>query len=340
MSKLRMAGALAISVLALTACATPDSNQGEPGTGAGTYPITLANCGRDVVIERPVESAVALNQGITEILLSMGLEDRVSGTGTWTDPIRENLAEANEGIPRLADDNPSFETVLNADPDFVAASFYQTLDESGSGSFDQYAELGVPAYLASTECAKSSFDGDGGRDESLTMDDIYTDIRDLGTIFDEESAAEELVAALSTRIGEASGTKAQEGTSAAFWFANSEAPYVAGGVGAPQIIADVLGIDNVFAESSLEWPQVGWEAIAAEDPDVLIIGDLTRRSQTAESAEAKIDFLESHPIASQLRAVREKRYVIVAGADMNPSIRTVDGIEATAGKLGEFGLLQ
>lgn len=113
---------------------------------------------------------------------------------------------------------------------------------------------------------------------------------------------------------------------------------MAGGVGAPQLIADSLELTNIFADSTEEWPQMSWEAIAAEDPDVLVIGDLTRDSVTAESAEAKIEYLKNHPVASQMTAVQEERFVLVAGADMNPSIRTVDGIEKVSEGLEEFNL--
>lgn len=328
--------ALAASLL-LTSCGT-DGGDTTTADSPDGYPIVVENCGREVRVEQPIEDAVALNQGITEILLSMGLEDRIVGTATWTDPIRDNLAQANEGIPRLAENNASLETVLATDPDFVAASFHNTLDETGSGSFEQYAEFGIPAYLAHTECTKSNFDGDGGRDRKLTMDDIYTDIRELAKMFDVEDKGEELVSELTDRMTKASDVKAKDGVTAAFWFANSEAPYLAGGVGAPQIMADELGITNVFEDDDQEWPQISWEAIAAENPDILVIGDLTRESQTAETAKAKIEHLESNPVTREMDAVKNKRYVIVAGADMNPSIRTVDGVEKIAEALREFGL--
>ncbi len=60
---------------------------------------TVHNCGRDVVIDAPPARAVSLNQGSTEILLSLGLADRVVGTATWTDPVRADLAAANARVP-------------------------------------------------------------------------------------------------------------------------------------------------------------------------------------------------------------------------------------------------
>ncbi|MFE0224805.1 ABC transporter substrate-binding protein, partial [Streptomyces albidoflavus] len=45
----------------------------------------------------------------------------------------------------------------------------------------------------------------------------------------------------------------------------------------------------------------------------------------------------SNPATRTMTAVKEKRYVLLSGAAMNPSIRTVDGIEEVAAKLREFG---
>lgn len=60
---------------------------------------------------------------------------------------------------------------------------------------------------------------------------------------------------------------------------------------------------------------------------MLVIGDLTRKSQTAESAEKKIESLESNPATKNLDAVKHKRYVLLSGQAMNPTIRTVEGAE-------------
>lgn len=337
MSRSLLLPTLAVTGLFLASCGA-DNDTTENSSSEG-YPISIDNCGREVTVDEPIERAVSLNQGITEILLAMGQEDRVVGSATWTDPVREDLADANDDIPRLAENNASLETVLAEDPDFVAASFYNTLSETGSGSPEQYEDLGVPVYLAYTECTKSSYaNTDGARDEQLTWDSIYHDISDLGTLFDVQDDSTALIDELEQRVADASEASAAPDTTVAFWFADSEAPYMAGGVGAPQLIADSLELTNVFADSTEEWPQMSWEAIAAEDPDVLVIGDLTRDSVTAESAEAKIEYLKNHPVASQMTAVQEERFVLVAGADMNPSIRTVDGIEKVSEGLEEFNL--
>ena len=145
---------LLVPVLALTACGQPDDrgDDGPPASAGAGYPRTIDNCGHDVTLDAPPQRAVSLNQGTTEILLSLGLEDRLVGTATWTDPVMEGLEEANEGIPRLAENNPSLERVLEAEPDFVTASFVSTLGTGGVATREQFEELGVPAYVSPTDC--------------------------------------------------------------------------------------------------------------------------------------------------------------------------------------------
>jgi iron complex transport system substrate-binding protein len=113
---------------------------------------------------------------------------------------------------------------------------------------------------------------------------------------------------------------------------------MAGCCGAPGIITDALGAKNVFDDTKQEWPQINWETVADRDPDVLVIGDLTRESQTAETAAKKIAFLESNPATRNMDAVRNKRYVLLSGQAMNPTIRTVEGVEKVAAALRAEGL--
>ncbi|MGV0838021.1 ABC transporter substrate-binding protein [Mycolicibacterium thermoresistibile] len=329
----------AVCAVALTGCsgaaapsATPDA---APATG---YPLQLENCGRTVSVAAPPHRAVSLNQGSTEILLSLGLADRMVGTATWTDPVRDNLAADNATVERLADNQPALERVLQTEPDLITASFASTLGPGGVTTADALDQLGVPSYLSPADCIKDNEqDGDGTRDAALDIATVYQEITDLATIFGVQDRGAALIDELQTRMAAASDTAPDEEVRVVFWFANAESPYLAGCCGAPGIIARSLGLTNVFDDTYAEWPQISWETVADRDPDVLIIGDLTRRSQTAESAAAKIDFLESNPVTREMTAVRNQRYIPLSGAAMNPSIRTVDGVEQVAAALREFG---
>ncbi|CRZ13558.1 ABC transporter substrate-binding protein [Mycolicibacterium neworleansense] len=328
-----VAGALSVTVLA--GCAQTTGPAAAPGATPG-YPLTVQNCGRQVVVDAPPRRAVSLNQGSTEILLSLGLADRMVGTATWTDPVRTGLEAENARVPRLAVNKPSLETVLDTAPDFVSASFGGTLGPGGVADRDQFAKLGVPTYLAPSDCeGKTSVNGDGARSAPFTMAAIYTEIRDLASIFGVPDRGERLIAQLRQRMGSVAEAPAE--IDMAFWFSDVRAPYFAGCCGSPGAIAGAVGARNVFADTTDEWPQVSWESVADRDPDVLVLGDLSRRTINGDALETKVDFLESNPLTRGLTAVRHRRYIVVNGADLNPSIRTVDGAEKVAKGLAELG---
>ncbi|MCG7203241.1 ABC transporter substrate-binding protein [Streptomyces arenae] len=339
---LRAPALLMTSSLLLTACGSTGQAGREQASGHG-YPRTVDNCGHRVTLKSPPRRAVSLNQGSTEILLSLGLADRMAGTATWTDPVPKSLAKADASVPRLADDNPSFEKVLAAEPDLVTASFVATLGTGGVATREQFEKLGVPTYVSPADCSEGKDNdsgGDGSRRRPLTLDAVYGEIRDLARVFGVEARGEKLVASLKKRVSTATAGLHASGVSLMYWFANSQSPYLAGCCGAPGAITRAVGAENAFADTHDEWPQINWETVADRDPDVIVLGDLTRRQQTAETAKAKIRFLETNPATRNLAAVREKRYVLLSGQAMNPSIRTVDGIERVAAGLRAFGLVK
>ncbi|MFE3143436.1 ABC transporter substrate-binding protein [Streptomyces scopuliridis] len=302
---------------------------------------TLENCGRTVDTGGAApQRAVSLNQGTTEIMFSLGLADRMVGTATWTDPVMKGLEEADAGVERLAENHPSFERVLGTEPDFVAASFASTLGEGGVATREQFERLGVPTYLSPSDCEgkDNSGDGDGSRTGQLTMETVYGEVRDLARVFGVEERGDKLVAQLKSRVDTATEDLDASDVTLLYWFANAESPYMAGCCGAPGIITRELGARNVFDDTTEEWPQINWETVADRDPDVLVIGDLTRKSETAESAAKKIEFLESNPVTKTMDAVRNKRYILLSGQAMNPAIRTVEGVERVAAGVRAFGL--
>jgi len=338
----RTAALLIAPALLLTACggSEGDSADGETEKSAAGFPLTLTDCGQKVTLKSAPKRVVSLNQGTTEILLSLGLADRIAGTATWTDPVLKGLEKANATVPRLADNNPSFEKALDAEPDFVTASFVSTLGKGGVATREQFEKLGVPTYASPSDCAGKDNDsgGDGSRSTPLTLDIVYGEIRDLSRAMGVKKRGDKLVAQLKARVTKATTGLDASGTSLMYWFANAQSPYLAGCCGAPGAITRAVGAKNAFSDTHDEWPQINWETVADRDPDVIVLGDLTRKSQTAETAKAKIHFLETDAATRNLTAVKKKRYILLSGQAMNPSIRTVEGIEQVAAGLRDFGL--
>jgi len=334
--RLALAGCAA---LLLAGCSATDDDTPVGASADGSFPTSVENCGEKVIVDAAPQRIVSLNQGTTEVLLSLGLADRMVGTATWTDPVLDSLAADNEKVKRLADNAPSFEAVLAEEPDFVTASFSSTLGKGGVATRKQFADFGVPTYLAPSDCeGKVANGGDGARDQPVTLDAVYKEIDQIAQLTGVPDKGTALVDDLKAKVTAARDSVHVKDVSVLYWFANSESPYMAGCCGAPGIIDRELGLHNVFDDTTDEWPQINWEVVADRNPDVLVIGDLTRKSQTAETAEAKIAFLESNPVTREMDAVKNKRYIEVTGAEMNPSLRTVYGIQTVADGLKKLGL--
>ncbi|WP_285041377.1 ABC transporter substrate-binding protein [Plantibacter sp. LMC-P-059a] len=322
----------AVLALGLSACGASEAVEPEStaaaGQGATEYPLTLDNCGTEVTIDAAPQRVVSLDQNSTEILLSLGLEDRIVGTASWTDPVLDSLAAANADVPRLADNAPTYEVVLGADPDFVTASFGRHFNEGGVAPRDRFAETGVASYLSPTDCDNgTSINGGGTRTAPLTIDALYQEITELGEVFDVSDRAATLVADLQARAAKATEGVDFDGTTVAFWFADTKTPYVGGGLGSAALLASTTGLENVFTEATDDWPATTWEDLVDRDPKVLVLGDLQRDRFPGDRLDDKIAFLESDPLTKTMDAVRNQRYIALHGAELNPSIRFVDGLE-------------
>lgn len=298
------------------------------GEGSTSYPITLDNCGVEVTVTAPPQRVVSLDQNSTEILLSLGLADRIVGTASWTDPVLPALAEANAAVPRLADNAPSYEAVLGTDADFVTASFGRHFAEGGVAPRARFAETGTGTYLSPTDCDDDrSINGGGTRTTALTVDDLYREITELGAVFDVPERASALVDELRGRAASALDGVDLQGAGAAFWFADTKTPYVAGGLGSAALLASATGMTNVFADLPDDWPATTWESVADRDPRILVLGDLQRDRFPGDRLDDKIAFLENDPLTRTIDAVQHGRFISLHGAELNPSIRFVDGLE-------------
>ncbi len=98
-----------------------------------------------------------------------------------------------------------------------------------------------------------------------------------------------------------------------------------------------LGVKNIIA-SEEEWPTVGWETIAKANPTIIVAGKMERRRFPADDVAVKLKFLDTDPVTNLMPAVKEKRIVEMDAQAMNPTIRTIEGIEVLADALEKAGL--
>lgn len=315
---------------------------------ATDYPLTVTNCGQVITFDAAPDSAVTVGQSATEILYSLGLGEKVAGTSVWFNPVLAEFKDLNDSVERLADNAPSFESVVNKKPGLVAAQFEGHVGPAGSvATREQFHELGIPTYVMPADCdtKDNSTGGDGTRTAAFSTDSVYKGIAELAAIFDVQDRGDALTTELKAREAEAIALAQSldlPEITAVFWFSSPDSevdPYVAGRKGAPGYMMDKLGIENVI-QSDEEWPAVGWESIAKADPTVIVIAQMDRRRFTADDVEKKLEFLKTDPVAKEMTAVREGRIIVMDAHAMSATMRSIFGLETVAKALAAFDLRQ
>ena len=311
--------------------ATTSAATGSPGA---TAPVTIRDdCGRDVVVPAPPRRAVALEQGATEVMLSLGLADRMVGTSYLTDPILPALRQDYARVPVLADQYPSPEAFRAADPDFAYSMLSSAFTPDVAGTRAELERAQVPSYVTRMNCEDASLN------QPFTFEAFFTEVTDVATVFGVPERAEELVASQRRSLAAAQQRAAAvTGAPTIMWLYSTYdgAPIVAGPGGVPDAVDDLVGARNVFDDLTPKWGEVSWEEIAARDPDVVVIADLTR-GRPGDSAADKREILAEHPVASRLSAVTAGHVVALPGSALDPSVRSVDVVPTLTDALVEQG---
>lgn len=303
------------------------------------YSLTLTNCGVEITFDAPPASTVTVGQSATEVLYRLGLADKVSGTSVWFNPVLPEFSDINSRIERIADNDPSFESVVNKRPDLVAAQYEWHVGPTGSvATREQFHELGIASYIMPADCdtKDNATGGDGTRVAAFSTDSIYKGVHELAAIFDVQSAGDTLVADLQTReeraIEQATSLALPDDLSAVFWFSSYDLaadPIVAGQLGAPGYMMEQLGIQNVVT-SNEEWPTVGWESIARANPDVIVVARMDRRRYPGDDLATKLELLQSDPVTREMDAVKNGRIVEMDAHAMSATMRSIYGLESLA----------
>ncbi|MET0933592.1 MAG: putative F420-0 ABC transporter substrate-binding protein [Mycetocola sp.] len=317
---------LAAALVALTGCAQAQAPAAEPSApaspAASAYPLTVENCGTEVTVEKAPEKVLTIKSTSTEMLLALGLEDRLIGHAFPDGPIPEDLG--GEDVPMVSDKVPGQEAVLALEPDFIFAGWESNFSADGAGDRATLAGLGVDTYVSPAACKAA------GKPDKLRFDDVFDQITEVGAIFDVPDAASELIAEQRTALEDLTPVS---DVSALWYSSGSDTPYVGAGSGAPQMIMDAVGVTNIAAGVDDAWTPFNWESVVDANPTViiLVVSDWG-------TAEKKIGVLQSNPATAKLDAVVNERFITVPFAATEAGVRNVEAAATLAEQLESLGL--
>ncbi len=324
------------ALLALVLTATACGGEAASPTPAEATGGTIRNCDVDVAAENPPERVFAAYQPGIEMAHALGISDRLVGTAFLDAEVLEPYVESQadqEYHPNL----PSREELLDHAPDFVLSGFNDVFTDESFGTRTSLRELGIESWILSPLCPSE----DGRSDESIdpttvTMDNVYSDLRDLGTLFGEQERAEEVIADMESTVEEVSRTldghvSEEDRPTVMIGRPGDQGFRVAGG---PDFSTELLGLAgavNAFADlEGKRNHEVATEDVIARDPDFILVDVCCDARMTSADAAPQVEQIMSDPALANLTAVTEGQVKGFTFADRSAGVRSAYAVEKIA----------
>ena len=301
---------------AATEAATEASTEAE-----SYYPVTVTTYdyeGNEITTtyEKAPERVICVYQGTIETMIALGLEDHVIASYGLDNPVKteweEGLSKMNYNEDVFA---PDKETVTMLEPDLIF-SWGSLFSEKNLGDQKEWIANGTNTYISSNTRRN------GG---NRTLENEYTDLLNIGKIFNCEDKAQAIVDEMKNEIADVlAKTAGQESprVSVIEFLGDDISNY-----GAKQLGGDmVTSLGGTLADPDAS--QIGKEDLVALDPDVIFVVYMAR----TENVEAEmVSKVLDDPAFADLSAVQNGRvYTIMLGDMYAATVRCIDGIRTFA----------
>ncbi|WP_425038645.1 ABC transporter substrate-binding protein [Primorskyibacter sp. S187A] len=286
--------------------------------------VTVDNCGTPLSFAETPERLVVHDMNMTEMAFALGLQDRIVGltgiTGWYkTSPTFD--AERGD-IPELAPKYPTVENLLTVEPDLFFAGWYYGMKPGGDVTPDTLAPFGIQTMVLTESCVHLHDDRPGA-----SMDLLFDDVLRLGKVMDVTETAEALVAGWKKQLAAIESKTDDVAAPRVFLLDGpADAPFTAGKFAIPDAMITAAGGANVTGDMETSWGRSSWEAVAAANPEFLILLDY----QTGNGAEDTFQFLKDHPVMSTTDAVRNEAWIGLRYEELTPGPANIAAIEKIA----------
>ncbi|MFE4397845.1 MULTISPECIES: ABC transporter substrate-binding protein [Streptomycetaceae] len=317
--------ATALLALGLVGCGAEIAPK-EAATASAHYPVTVDNCGEKLTFAQKPARVVTNDVNITELMLSLGLADRMAGYVMPDDKGKIDQVAWKDGYQQttwLSKKILTKEIALDAKADLVFAGWHYGFDEGSGVTPQAFKALGVDSYVLSESCRSGKGTERGVMDP---LEALYTDLANLGEIFDVKDRSDQLIADFKARI--AAVPPAERRPSVFLYDSGQDKPYTAGKFAAANEIIAKAGGTNIMGDLADSWVTAGWESVVQRDPEVIVINDYA-----TPKAEEKRKFLTSFPPLANVAAVRNGRIFVMDYVDLVESPRNPAAISALAAYL-------
>lgn len=284
-----------------------------------TYTQILDGNDYEFVIDQPVERAVSMSQATTEMLLALGLADKMVGTAFLEEDIYEPLAEEYARVKVLADKWPSYEVFIAENPDFAtgwAVPFTKRAIEAAT-IVEQGIDIYVPESMLSTDSS---------------LETCFDDLLMYGKVFGAEAAAEALVKEQKQKLDGIQDKLKDLPEKTVFIFdSEDEQPFTVY-EGYTTNFLNLIGAKNVLSGKGVDktWDVASWEEIIAANPEYIIVCDYGVSIRNTDDFDQKVAKIKANPALQSIDAVKNDHFIRVKLSEITPGVRGVDALERLA----------
>ncbi len=287
---------------------------------AQSFPVTVDSCGEKISFQAPPKAALIHDINMTDMALSLGLQSRmvaVSGITGWykmSPAFKQSLGHIREVAPK----QPTLENVLSVNPDFFFAGWNYGMKVGGDVTPATLKKYRIPTLVLSESCVHV----DKSRPRA-SMELLYGDYIKLGTIFGKEAQARAQVVTWKKHLASLPKAEGKEPLRMFLFDSGEDKPFTAGKFAIPTAMMEAVGGRNIMDDVETSWGTVAWEAVAARNPEFLVLLDY----QNDGGADKLLQFLQRHPLMQHTDAVRNKRFVALRYEELTPGPANILAIE-------------
>ena len=290
--------------------------------GTALAQTTVESCNRTVSFDAPPKRAISNDVNLTEMMLVLGLAEHmvgytgISGWKTLDEEMRANVKQ----LPELSSKYPTKEVIVGANADFFFAGWNYGMKVGGEVTPETLEPFGVKVYELTESCTHIMKKG------KASIDDMYADLLNLGSIFNVEDRAKNLVNDYKAELKSfKSNLETGEPVRAFVYDSGEDTPFTAGLYAMPTALIEAAGGVNVMNDFEKSWGTVTWEEVVAQNPEVIII--VNYGSVTADQKRA---FMMSNPAFANIEAVKNDRFVTLEYVEATPGPRNIKAIKTLA----------
>ncbi|GLO74095.1 iron ABC transporter substrate-binding protein [Phaeobacter italicus] len=284
---------------------------------------TVDSCNRQVTFEAPPTAAVSNDVNLTEMMLVLGLADRMvgyTGISGWK-TLDEEMRAGVEQLPELSAKYPTKEVLLGAEADFYFAGWNYGMKVGGEVTPQTLQPFGIAVYELTESCIHI------GEKPKVSMEDMYADIENLGKIFGVEDKATALIEGYRAELAAFAPDRAgdQKPPRVFVYDSGEESPFTAGRYAMPTALIEAAGGTNIMDDFEKSWATVTWEEVVERNPEIVVIvnyGNVT--------AEEKRAFMMNNPAFAEMDAVKNDRFVTLEYVEATPGPRNIKAIKKLA----------